>query len=291
MVETEKSVSVVLGKTKEELFHFKGKFVIGLANEESNAYSTHIMHWHQEFEFVVCLKGCFEVEFGNEKHYIKAGDGVFVNSCSLHQPLPQDCSYVLALINPLMLCVDADTYATFVTPLMNIERFPGMELHADDPKQKAVIDRILEMNQYAIEKRSSLPLYVQSSIFEIWQYFYENASIKDAYTFESEQMTCIKSMMEYVHKNYRKNIKISDIANFQNISEGTCNRLFNKYVHLSPMNYVIEYRLQKAKELLNETDLNMTEIADRCGFNSSSYFTEMFKRQFGITPREYRKSK
>lgn len=281
----------ILGKTREELFGFKGKFQIGLATEESNTYTTQTMHWHQEFEFVVCLKGTFEVDFGNEKHVIKEGDGVFVNSCALHQPHPKNCRYILALINPMMLCTDADTYASFVTPLLDTEDFPGLVLHASDPKQKKIIDKIIEMNQYVEDDRQALPLFVQSSIFEIWQYFYENAPIKGKFTFESDQITCIKSMMQYVHNNYSKNIKISDIAKYHSISEGTCNNLFNKYVHLSPINYVIEYRLQKAKELLDTSDLNMTEISNRCGFHSSSYFTEMFKKQYNMTPREYRKSR
>lgn len=282
--------SKIAQKNKEEIFEQNDKYKIGLVKEELNPFTVQCFHWHQDFEFIICMKGTYDVEFGNKMHHIKEGDGVFINSCVLHNPKPRKCKYIVALINPILLFIDTDVFSTFVAPLIGVEDFPGLELHANDPKQKKIITKIIQMNEYIEENNPSLPLFIQSSIFEIWQYFYENVSTKGNYIFESEQMTCIKSMMDYVRLNYENNIKITDIAKHVNVSERTCNNLFNKYIHMSPNNYVIEYRLTKAKELLEHSQLNMTEIAIRCGFHSSSYFAETFKMKFKLSPKDYRKN-
>lgn len=68
----------------------------------------------------------------------------------------------------------------------------------------------------------------------------------------------------------------------------TCCRLFQKYLHRSPLEFINEYRLDQAVELLRSTELSITEIAYRTGFNGTSYFTERFHKQYGYTPTQFR---
>ena len=57
----------------------------------------------------------------------------------------------------------------------------------------------------------------------------------------------------------------------------------------TPNDYLNSFRLEKSMELLRTTDMTATEIAFHCGFNSASYFAEIFKKQKGCSPKEYRK--
>ena len=95
-------------------------------------------------------------------------------------------------------------------------------------------------------------------------------------------------ILEYVRENYRENIKNSELAKYFGYHPNHLNRVVKAYTGMSLKSYIIACRLAAAKELLSTTDDQITEISENCGFSTPSYFTEMFSRSEGITPREYR---
>lgn len=82
----------------------------------------------------------------------------------------------------------------------------------------------------------------------------------------------------------------SVLAERLHISPSYLRRLFQENLDLSPTEYLIRYRLAKAESLLSNGDFTITDIAERCGFFSAEYFSRIFKKKKGISPREYRKS-
>ena len=75
-----------------------------------------------------------------------------------------------------------------------------------------------------------------------------------------------------------------------NISEVYFRKLFTKHFGISPKQFIIEMRIQKAKELLREGALSVISISERCGFSNPYHFSRLFKEHTGITPSEYRKA-
>ena len=74
-----------------------------------------------------------------------------------------------------------------------------------------------------------------------------------------------------------------------NMSESNFNKLFKKQTNFSPIEYLINVRLKKAKKYLRETNYIITDIALKCGFYSASHFSSCFMKQLGITPSDYKK--
>ena len=66
--------------------------------------------------------------------------------------------------------------------------------------------------------------------------------------------------------------------------------IFQKILHTTPMTYITKYRISTALSLLQNTTLSITEIALSVGFNSSSYFSKIFREYMGSTPLQYRKN-
>ena len=95
-------------------------------------------------------------------------------------------------------------------------------------------------------------------------------------------------MLQYIQTHYAEEIRTEDIADSASISVSECLRCFKNTIHTTPIQYTIKYRVQKAAELLKTTNLNITEIGTRCGFVDMSYFTRVFKRIHGYTPKKYR---
>lgn len=100
----------------------------------------------------------------------------------------------------------------------------------------------------------------------------------------------IENIKNYVDSNIEFDIKISHIANIFHYNVQYIGRLFKKSTGLSFNDYLNRQRLNRSKILLTETDLSVLDISSRLGFNNISYFNRLFKKIFGTTPTEYRKS-
>ncbi len=98
------------------------------------------------------------------------------------------------------------------------------------------------------------------------------------------------SAMQYMQDNIEEPITLLDIANRVMISRRQLERLFKRYTTLTPSQFYLDLRLSRAHALLNETSLSAIEIAAASGFNSSSHLFITFRKKYGISPNEYRKS-
>jgi AraC family transcriptional regulator len=94
---------------------------------------------------------------------------------------------------------------------------------------------------------------------------------------------------EYIDENLCGDLTVSAIADAVSMSTSHFARAFKQSTGLSPHNYVLERRIEKAKALLRDTDLAMGEIANRIGFCAASHFSVAFARSVGATPRDYRR--
>ena len=99
----------------------------------------------------------------------------------------------------------------------------------------------------------------------------------------------ILTMMAFIHDRYPERLTLQDIADSAAISTRECLRCFRSSIGQSPMDYLIEYRIRTAMKLLETTSLSISDIAMHTGFNSSAYFTKMFRRIYGKTPNACRK--
>ena len=93
---------------------------------------------------------------------------------------------------------------------------------------------------------------------------------------------------DYINDNITSEIKLSDLANLAGISQYHFSRLFKKSLGISPNQYLIKQRVERAKSLLKKSDLSVTEVAFSCGFNSHSHFGKYFRQFTGFTPKQYR---
>lgn len=99
----------------------------------------------------------------------------------------------------------------------------------------------------------------------------------------------LKQMISYIQTNYSERISLTQIAAASNISKSECMRCFKSMINISPIDYCIEYRISKAKELLENSKISAVEIAQLCGFESPAYFTKTFRLRTKFTPSDYRK--
>lgn len=96
---------------------------------------------------------------------------------------------------------------------------------------------------------------------------------------------------EYIEERLEENIELETLAGIAGLSKWHFARAFKQSVGTPPHFYLIQRRLQRAKELLAETDLSLAQIALRIGFSDQSHFSRRFRMFVGMTPRSFRRSK
>ncbi|MDR0272444.1 MAG: glycoside hydrolase family 11 protein [Clostridiales bacterium] len=99
-----------------------------------------------------------------------------------------------------------------------------------------------------------------------------------------------EKILLFIHENYKEKITADNIAESLKISRGECFRCFKKHMNKGITEYINEYRLSKAEELLKTTDMSVMDISAECGFENASYFGKTFKEFFKVTPLKYRKT-
>ena len=93
----------------------------------------------------------------------------------------------------------------------------------------------------------------------------------------------------YLDTHYQENITLDQLAEIHHVSKYHLSHVFTEEYGISPINYLISKRIAEAEHLLNTTDFSLSLISNTTGFSSSSYFAQIFKKQKGMSPSEFRK--
>jgi AraC-like DNA-binding protein len=111
-------------------------------------------------------------------------------------------------------------------------------------------------------------------------------------TFEdSESAAAIHKAKIIMTEKFSQKIGPTDVADAINMGYSKFRRIFKEYTGYAPLQYLQELRLQRSKQLLVGTDLSLTEIADRVGYDNADYFSAAFKKKNHITPANFRKKR
>ena len=98
----------------------------------------------------------------------------------------------------------------------------------------------------------------------------------------------IGEAISFINSNYANNIKLEKILQDVGMSRSTFMRKFHQAVGSTPINHLLQIRITEAYKLLRQSNMNISEIAYKVGFNDSNYFTRQFCKVIGITPRTFR---
>jgi len=104
-----------------------------------------------------------------------------------------------------------------------------------------------------------------------------------------EKTDIITQAQNLIQNNYSDELTIDIIAKSCNISVSYLHKLFKSELNLTPGEYLINYRISAARDMLINTDMSLNDVAFHCGFSSQSYFSDCFKRKNGISPKDFRK--
>lgn len=148
---------------------------------------------------------------------------------------------------------------------------------------KLYIDEILKLKNINFEdelKREGLLYLFLAELVGNTEYQKEKV--------EKQTDIYIKKAIEYIEHNYIEDIKITDIANFIGVNRSYLFTVFKKSLNISPQEFLLNYRMEKAYVLLNNDKLSISDIARSVGYRDPLNFSKMFKKINGVSPKAYR---
>jgi signal transduction histidine kinase/CheY-like chemotaxis protein len=105
----------------------------------------------------------------------------------------------------------------------------------------------------------------------------------------SQASQTVRQAMAYIHEHYGESVSRADLARFVAITERYLTHCFREEMGITPMAYINRYRVKRAKLLLEQGKLNITEVAQAVGFSDASYFNRVFRQEVGIAPGAYQR--
>jgi len=254
-------------------------------------------HWHDEFELAIIVKGQTEFFSESDKNVLDKSEGIFINSGILHSAYDFDKSNSQLrsiVFHPKFIGGNSDSvfWQKYIHPLVNNSFVKSLCLSSSVSWQKEIIDFINIAWEIGTEKKYGYEILVRNYLSKIIFLLNQNCSQKSEIILEKSDRDSsrIKKMIEYIHFNYDSEITVQDIAEKAFISETECLRCFRNIIGISPIQYLINVRLQNAAEKLTTTNERIINIGLSCGFHDMSYFSKAFQRFFGQTPSVYRKN-
>jgi len=254
-------------------------------------------HWHKQLEFSCVLRGEIEYSVGEAKIRLGQGEGVFINAGRLHAIRPaaghENAMAFSLVFSPAILSygVESIVYQKYVLPVAQDRRLHCLTLRQDIPWQREMLALLAQLYGLFQERPYGFELSAQSLLVQAWRemvlHLNRNTAEKGGAGDASEER--LKRMISCIQANFSEALTLQQIASAASVSKSECIRCFKKRLGVTPVEYLIEYRLSKVMEYLDGTDLPVAEIGQRCGFESASYFAKTFRRRTGLSPSGYRK--
>ena len=250
------------------------------------------IHWHDEFEIIYVRSGFLTVSISGESYIGKTGEAFVVSPGNLH------------LMGSQSGTVD---YYTFLFPLKYIS------FRTDDMLDEKLLeplnsghlmicprvnDTAKELCEQLIkiyeakndESESKITTQVRTKII-LLQFILE--MWKKGFVIENDtsgRNTVEKEMVSYIQQNFTGKISLREFGEQFHLSEKYISRYFKEHFHITLSQYVTYLRLEHAKQLLQDTDIPVTDVAMQSGYQNVSYFIRSFQKAYAVSPLKYRKN-
>lgn len=249
-------------------------------------------HWHEELEIVYVKEGVMKLQVPARTYHLKQGDCLVINANIPHFAVADPLCELHSLVfsRALITGTEDSVFARrYLLPLISCPVFSGYLLERG--KDDAIIGEFAHAFEALISECPGYEFQVRAGLSNLCFYLFrqlEGEIVPGENQLDQDNIR-IRKMLDYIHQNYAEDLTLKMIAQAADVGERECLRCFRRTIQLSPMQYLLKYRImQGAALLLGNPQSSIAEISASCGFDSPSYFAKMFRRYYLCTPRAFR---
>ncbi|MFT8537093.1 helix-turn-helix transcriptional regulator [Bifidobacterium aquikefiri] len=248
------------------------------------------VHWHPDLELIVVLSGIMQYSVNGTIVTIPAGHGIFINSRRLHFGFSHehaDCTFIATVIHPSLItaCLPAAQDALGRQTARNRSDFyllsPFIEW------QEHLIRNISQLNAMA-STQTPPPLEIVDLATHIGIQALNHVGEQHPHPLNDPDEIAFQRMSAFIERCHHLHITVQDIAHAGTVGRSACFQIFHRFTQSTPNKYLIDTRIRTSIAMLEESNAPISEIAQHCGFATTSHYSHTFKLQIGVTPTQYR---
>lgn len=262
-----------------------------LSEYESGSF---MWHWHPEIEITYVQKGTMCYKVNHMVYHLKEGDIVFNNSGALHSGTMEnqkDCAYIPVTFDSRLIYgfFQSTVNSKYVDPVIQDSLLPAICIDQSEPWHRSFREYLLHIIALDEKKPDFYELDITICLQSIWRLLLEHITYEPQASRENSlEYDRIKKILSYIEENYQNKITLNDIAGHIHLCESECTRLFKRHMNTTLFAFLQEYRIERSLEFL-QADLPVSAVADKAGFSDPNYYSKVFAKIKGCSPREYRK--
>ena len=247
--------------------------------------------WHSlnnKIMFMLINKGNGSAVFHENVYHFTEGTLIFINVGKQHYTMPEKFDEYIRS----KLFLQLESFANILNLIDKSGKVAKeflsssfVAINLNDKDFFRAKELFSELDEYEKNKNANNSL-VLSVITRLISFFIESKSNTPT---KVKNNNFITRTILYINEHITENLSIEEICSHVFISKYHFCREFKRQIGLSVMKYILYSRLSLSQELMRDTDLSISEIAYRAGFSSTNYFCNVFKKENGITPKEFRK--
>lgn len=259
--------------------------------------------WHPELEIIIVNHGEIAFLTNDSNSTLHAGQGVVINSNVMHSveavSADANCSMYSVVFHPAFLFGYGDVLMSdkYLTPVIASSSFQYLLLDQDDASQAQLLDSVNGVIADNLIRKFGYELSTKAKLCNFWITLMElvaptkSRNIKPSHSISMDEARS-KEMILYIEEHFAEKITLDDLAASVHISKSECCRCFKRTLNLTPVEFLMKYRISMAATMIQTNDEqadSFSNLAYAVGFNNASYFNKVFRMYLGCTPSEYRR--
>ena len=254
-------------------------------------------HTHHNLEISCVLQGTGRYQIASREYDLQPGDIVILNNTephALYVPEGVTLHHLVIHFAPSFIwnsLSNAMDYNFLLIFFERGERFSNV-LDRENPATPHIFSLMQEIWQEFGERRVCYELMIKIKLQTVFAEVVRNYDYVDlkkaAKPLPEGDISQLNAVLNYIDEHLDAELRLADLAAMVHVSPAYFSTLFKRFNGVSPVEYIIHKRVQRAIELIRTTPQNLTEIAMACGFNNGTNFYKAFRRVTGRTPASYR---
>lgn len=283
----------LLPQQKENARHGEAGFPIQRYRTTLHAtYQDVPLHWHEEAELTLIVRGESTYTVLLESERVKEGDIVFVPPQVLHAVTTgggeMDSDTFVFHMNLLGAATADVCTLRYLAPLSAQKLTPPTVIRRDHPIYEPLLRIIRDMNRTWETRDPGWELMIKAHLLTALALLMPHcAKDSEELALRTEHAEKIKTALEFMDKNYGEEIAIADVAAACYFSQYHFMRFFKKYMGMSCGEYLKNLRLEKAAQAFARGNTVILDVAMDSGFRNLSYFYREFQKKYGYTPKQF----
>lgn len=252
-------------------------------------------HSHSGYELYVCVQGSGTYIAGERIHTLGPGTLIVVSPMALHRSRPDlDTPFHRFIVAVEKSCLEGlygrdASIASWLGQWLPGQDSDSLHVQLNARQLLALQGTLSELEREVLEQQPGFALAAKGLLLQLFmqlgRYRTDTGPLQPG---SGERKRYVESILSYMKEHYREHLRTEDLCAHFHLSRSYLYKIFKQDTGISIHEFLVAYRINKAKEMLQSSDIPITEVAALAGFRDMSHFCHTFKRYMEMTPSGYR---